>query len=79
MSEGWLDSKVGGGGGNITDEGYLDRSALIDALLDKMEFHVNNISALCSKIVGVWDERILAKTTECIEEDWGLTSEIVGP
>lgn len=79
MSEGWLESKVGGGGGNITDEGVMGRSALIDSLLDQMEFYVNNISVLCSKIIGVWDERLLAKTTECVEQDWGLNSEVVGP
>lgn len=63
----------------VCGEGWLDRSAQIDGLLTKMEFHVNNISTLCRKIVGVWDERMLAKTTECIEEDWGLNSEVVDP
>lgn len=53
------------------NEGWLERSALIDSLLAKMEFHANNISALCAKIVGVREERLLAK-----EQDWGLDPEM---
>lgn len=58
--------KVGGGGGNITDEGYLDR------LIDEAFVMVERLHFLLDKVT----ERILTRQSE---EDWGLNSEVVGP